>query len=137
MTPPEDPPKSSWALSFNKGIKMSSKQLEITINDERFEGKKYIIDTTLKNIGNTSLPYDGSYFRVKDESGFPYSRNILPDSQSPLLSGKLPPGEQVRGDVEFDDVSEPGKKMMILYSPFTGPSLNSGSLSIQNTHKLP
>lgn len=138
ITPPEGAPKSSWNLSSNKGIKMSSRQLEITINDERFEGKTYIIDTTLKNLGKLPLAYDPSNFMVKDESGVPYSKNLFNNSplQSPLLSGDLPPGEQVRGDIPFD-VDEPGKKMMILYSGSSGsPFLNSGSSPIQNASKL-
>jgi plastocyanin len=136
MTPPEGAPKSSWNLSSNKGIKMSSRQVEVTINDERFEGKSYIIDTTLKNLGKAPLAYGPSNFMVKDESGVPYSQNIISNLQSPLLSGELPPGEQVRGDIDFD-VDEPGKKMMIIYSGYSGiPFLNSGSSPTQNTSKL-
>jgi hypothetical protein len=132
MSPPDDPPESSWNLSSNKGIKISSRQLEITINDERFEGETYIIDTTLKNVGKSPLIYDPSYFKVKDESGVPYSINSFFKSQSPLLSGELPPGEQVRGDIEFD-VDEPGKKMMIIYLARSGPPfLNTGSSPVQN-----
>jgi plastocyanin len=136
MTPPADMPKSSWILTSNKGVNMSNRQLEITINDERFEGKTYVIDTTLKNLGKSPLPYDPSNFMVKDESGVPYSKNLFSDLPSPLLSGKLPPGEQVRGDIPFT-VDEPGQKMMIIYSGSSGvPFLNTGSSPIQNASKL-
>src|SRR4030095_7102813 len=104
--------------------------------NERFEDKTYLIDTTLKNLGNSRLPYDPSNFMVKDESGVPYSKNLFDNLQSPLLSGELPPGDQVRGDIAFD-VDEPGKKMMIIYSGSSGvPFLNSGSSPIQNESKL-
>jgi len=135
MTPPDGPPKSIWSLSSNKGTNMSSRQLEIKINDERFEGKTYLIDTTLKNVGKLPLPYQPSNFMVKDESGFPYSKNLFDNLESPLLSGELPPGEQVRGDIAFD-VNEPGQKMMIIYSGSSGvPFLNSGFSPIQNESK--
>ena len=132
ITPSHEPPQSSWNLSSNKGIKISSRQLEITINDERFEGKTYVIDATLKNVGKSSLSYQPSNFKVKDESSVPYPNNLFSKSLSPLLSGELPPGEQVRGDIEFD-VDEPGKKMMIIYSAYSGaPFLNTGSAPVQN-----
>jgi plastocyanin len=132
MNPPDDVPQSSWILSSNKGIKMDSRQLEVTINEERFEGKKYIIDTTLKNVGNLPLTYSPSNFMVKDESGVPYAYDLFYKSLSPLLSGELPPGEQVRGDTAFD-IDKPGQKMMVLYSGTSGiPFLNSGSSPVQS-----
>ena len=53
MNPPADPPKSSWILTPNKGVKLSNKQLEITINDEKYIGNTYVVDLTIKNIGST------------------------------------------------------------------------------------
>ena len=38
INPPADPPKSSWILSSNKGVKLSDSQLEVTINDEKYIG---------------------------------------------------------------------------------------------------
>lgn len=124
--PGENPPTSSWILSSNKGNKMNNGQLEITTNDERYFGKTYVIDVTIKNIGNTPIRYGPSYFYVKNAEGFAYEY----DSFSKLLnlhSGILPPGEIVRGDIAFD-VGGSGPSMMIIFDqPLDNQFLNSGS----------
>jgi len=127
MIPPVDPPKSTWILSPNKGVKMRNRQMEITINDEKYIGDTYIVDLTIKNIGNIPVSYAASDFKVKDADGFAYSYNIFYSLLSPLLSGELPPGEIVRGDIAFD-VKRSSGNMMIVLSGISGvPFLNSGS----------
>ena len=99
INPPADPPKSSWILSPNKGVNMSNRQVEVTVNDEKYIGNTYVIDVTIKNIGKMPFNYAASDFKVKDADGFAYSYNIFYSLLSPLLSGELPPGEMVRGDI--------------------------------------
>ena len=129
--PADSPPNSSWVLSSNKGVKVDNRQLELTINDEKYVGNTYIIDVTIKNVGNSAVPYDASNFKVKDMAGESHSRNFLLSLASPLLSGDLPPDEMVRGDIAFD-VEKPGGNMMIIYAGSSGvPFLNTGSSSAQ------
>lgn len=136
--PADSPPNSSWVLSSNKGVKVSNGEMELTINDEKYLGNTYIIDVTIKNIGNSSIHYDDFNFMVKDVAGHGYSRNSY-SLLNPLSLGDLPPGEMVRGDVAFD-VKKSDGNMMIIYagSGSSGvPFLNTGSLSAQNTTKPP
>ncbi len=136
MNPPADPPKSSWVLTPNKGVKLSNKQLEITINDEKYIGNTYVIDVTIKNIGSEPFKYGASDFDVKDTDGFALSYSVLYTLLSPLLSGDLPPNEEVRGDIAYD-VKKPNGNMMIIL--FTGyPSytyLNSGTSPVEEQIK--
>ncbi len=132
MNPPANPPVSTWTLSPNKGVKMSNRQQEITINDEKYVGNTYIIDLTIKNIGNQPINYAASDFKVKDADGFAYSYNIFYDLLSPLLSGTLPPGETVRGDIAFDVKKSSGDMMVILSSISGTPFLHTGTSPIQN-----
>jgi hypothetical protein len=120
MNPPADPPKSIWILSPNKGVKLSDKQVEITINDEKYIGNTYVVDLTIKNIGGVPFKYDASDFDVKDSDGFAYSYNIFYTLLSPLLSGDLPPNEVVRGDIAYDVKKPNGNMMIILSAGYSG-----------------
>jgi len=136
MNPPADPPKSSWILSSNKGVKLSDRQLEITINDEKYIGNTYVVDLTIKNIGSVPFSYTASDFEVKDTDGFAYSYNVFYSLLSPLLSGDLPPNEEVRGDIAFD-VKKPNQNMMIILSAgYSGvPYLNTGTSPVEEQLK--
>jgi len=129
MNPPERAPISSWVLSSNKGVKVTNRQLELTINDEKYEGNNYIIDVTIKNVGNSPVPYDGGNLMVKDSTGSPYSRNFFYPLVSSLLSGDLTPGEMVRGDIAFNANNPSGNTMIIYAGLFGDPFLNTGSSS--------
>jgi plastocyanin len=136
MNPPADPPKSSWVLSSNKGVKLSNRQLEITINDEKYIGNTYVVDLTIKNIGSVPFSYTASDFEVKDADGFAYSYNVFYSLLSPLLSGDLPPNEEVRGDIAFDVKKPNGNMMIILSVGYSGePYLNSGRSPVEEQIK--
>ncbi len=126
--PPDSAPSSGWVLSSNKGVKIDNRELELTVNDEGYEGKSYVIDVTLKNLANKTIRYDASDFTVKNDKGVATSENLFSNLVSPLLSGELSPGDIVRGDISFD-VGQPNGNMMIIFSGSLGiPFLNTGSL---------
>ena len=136
MNPPADPPKSSWVLTPNKGVKLSNKQLEITINDEKYIGNTYVIDITIKNIGSVPYKYGASDFDVKDTDGFVYSYNVVYTLLSPLLSGDLPPNEEVRGDIAYDAKKPNGNTMIIFSAGYpTYMYLNSGTSPVEDQIK--
>lgn len=136
INPPADPPKSSWILSPNKGVKLSDRQVEITINDEKYIGNTYVVDVTIKNIGSVPFSYTASDFEVKDTDGFAYSYNVFYSLLSPLLSGDLPPNEEVRGDIAFDVKKPNGNMMIILSAGYSGePYLNSGTSPVEEQIK--
>ena len=102
--------------------------MEITINDEKYIGNTYVVDLTIKNIGSVPFSYSASDFVVKDTDGFAYSYNVLYTLLSPLLSGDLPPNEEVRGDMAFDVKKSNQNMMIILSSGYSSdPYLNSGT----------
>ena len=91
-------------------------------------GNTYIVDLTIKNIGSVPFKYDASDFDVKDADGFAYSYNVFYTLLSPLLSGDLPPNEEVRGDIAYDVKKSTGNIMIILSSEYSSdPYLNSGT----------
>lgn len=136
MNPSADPPKSSWILSSNKGVTLSNKQVEIAINDEKYIGNTYVIDLTIKNIGSVPFKYDASGFDVKDADGFVYSYNVFYTLLSPLLSGDLPPNEEVRGDIAYDVKKPNGNMMIILDAGYpTDIYLNSGTSPVEDQIK--
>ena len=57
-------------------------------------------------------------------------------SLSPLLSGNLPPNEEVRGDIAYD-IKKPNENTMIILSAgyFGDPYLNTGTLPVEEQTK--
>ena len=71
-----------------------------------------------ENVGSVPFKYDISDFDVKDADGFAYSYNVLYTLLSPLLSGDLPPNEEVRGDIAYDVKKPNGKRLLSRFNLF-------------------
>jgi hypothetical protein len=125
--PPDQPPKSEWVLSNNKGFIAKDSRTELTINDEKRSGKFYILDITIKNVGRETLPYNPFYTYAKDSHGIAHSHSFFADLDTPLMSGELSSGDFVRGQVAFEIVS--GNAMFIWSGNLGFDSyFNSGTL---------
>ena len=73
---------------------------------------------------------------MKDSDGFAYSNNVFYTLLSPLLSGDLPPNEEVRGDIAYDVKKPNGNMMIILSAGYYGdPYLNTGTSSVEEQLK--
>lgn len=130
--PPDQPPKSEWILSGNKGFTAKDSKVELIINDESWLGKYYILDITIRNIGKESLAYNPFYTNLKDDQGIVYSHSIFVDLDTPLSSGELAPGDFVRGQVAFElDSPSISSSPMFIWSGNLGfgSYFNTGVLS--------
>lgn len=132
LTPPDSHPISNWLTLPNKGIKIGDENLQLEVNDEKYANNKYIIDITLKNIGKTKVDIDPSNIVIKDQDGKVNPRDVLFNTDDPLMTGTLSSGEKRRGDVAFDIDNSKGNKMIIYTGHLGIPYFNTGNLSIQS-----
>jgi plastocyanin len=132
LTPPDSHPISNWLTLPNKGIKIGDENLQLEVNDEKYANNKYIIDITLKNIGKTKVDIDPSSIVIKDQDGKVNPRDVLFNTDDPLMTGTLSSGEKRRGDVAFDIDNSKGNKMIIYTGHLGIPYFNTGNLSIQS-----
>lgn len=104
-SPPDFAPKSDIVLSANKGRVLSDVRTQITIHDELLQKNPayYLIDISIKNIGNDIVKYNPSFMYVKDQDGNMYPADIqnFDLMNKPLKRGELKQGQEVRGEVLF------------------------------------
>lgn len=124
---PADPmPKSDWVLSSNKGRILSDGRTQLTINDEFLNRtpRFYLVDISIKNIGNDTIQYNPVFTFVKDQDGKIYPADILNLRlmKNPLFRGELKQGEEVRGEIFFS-LPDTANSVMLIYDE----SLGAGS----------
>lgn len=103
---PADPmPKSDWVLSSNKGRIFSDDRTQLTIHDELLNKSPtyYLVDISIKNLGDAIISYNPTFTFVKDQDGYLYPADIQDFHlmNKPLLRGELKHGEEVRGEILF------------------------------------
>ncbi len=104
-SPPDPVPKSDWVLSSNKGRIFSDDRTQLTIHDELLNKSPtyYLVDISIKNLGNVIISYNPSFTFVKDQDGNLYPADIqnFRLMNNPLKKGELKQGEEVRGEILF------------------------------------
>lgn len=103
---PADPvPKSDWVLSSNKGRIFSDDRTQLTIHNEHLNKSPtfYLVDISIKNLGNAIISYNPTFTYVKDQDGNLYPADIqnFHLMNNPLKKGELKQGEEVRGEILF------------------------------------
>lgn len=122
---PPDPVPSGWSVTPNKGKILSDGRSQLTVNDELLakSGQQsfYLVDISIKNVGDDVISYTPSYSYIKDQDGNLYPPNFdnLGNMKKPLLKGELKNGEEVRGDVLFL-VPDTVRDVMFIYDEGLG-----------------
>jgi len=103
---PADPlPKSDWVLSSNKGRIFADDRTQLTIHNEHLNRSPtfYLVDISIKNLGNGVISYNPTFTFVKDQDGNLYPADIqnFHLMNNPLKKGELKQGEEVRGEVLY------------------------------------
>jgi len=103
---PADPlPKSDWVLSSNRGRILSDGRTQLTLHDENLNRspRYYLVDISIKNLGNAIIQYNPGFTFVKDQDGNMYPADIqnFRLMNNPLKKGELKQGEEVRGEILF------------------------------------
>lgn len=79
-------------------------------------GNEYlIVDVLVENTADVEEPYNPFYFKVKDGNGVESSIEMN-TGQGSFKSGKLPPGDKVKGTVAFK-VTKGASGLVITYEP--------------------
>jgi hypothetical protein len=127
-TPADPVPKSDWILTSNKGFKGQNGPISLTINDERFSSnnRDFIVDITIKNIGDKGILVSPSSLHLQDNQGYFYNQNqASPDFT--LHDSNLVPSDMIRGNVVFKVDPNPGGDFMMIWSSGDG-YINTGKI---------
>jgi len=103
---PADPvPKSDWVLSSNKGRVFSDGRTQLTIHDELLNRSPtfYLVDISIKNLGNDIIQYNPAFTYAKDQDGVLYPADLKDFHlmNNPLRKGELKQGGEIRGEILF------------------------------------
>ena len=97
------------------------------MNDEKISNDQYVVDITIKNIGNKATGYVmGRSLNIQDEQGYFLERNDI--SPGTFGSTVLAAGDLLRGNVVFKVPSSGIGNHMIIWDSSDG-YINSGTLS--------
>jgi len=103
--PAEPVPESDWVLSSNKGRIFSDGRTQLTIHDEVLlkSPTLYLVDISIKNVGNDIIQYHPSFTFVKDQDGVMYPADLqnFKLMNNPLKKGELKKSDEVRGEILF------------------------------------
>ena len=131
-SPADSVPRSEWTVGSNAGYLSNDGRMELSINDERYDGTNYVVDITIRNIGKEKFPYNPIYAYVKDSNGYSHSWSLFADLAQPLSYGDLMPGDFVRGEVAFEVDQNDGPFMFIWQGNFGLDSyFNTGTPNFQ------
>lgn len=130
QNPPDSAPQSGWILGPNVGYDANDGISELKINSENWVGNSYVVNVSITNVGQDTIPYNPLYAYVKDASGKVYSWSPFSNVSNQLSSGNLSPSQSVSGDIAFDVGSTSGTNLMFIWDS----TLGSGSYF--NTGKL-
>ena len=97
--PSGEQPLGNLEPGSNKGKKLISEKIELTVLDEKFlesDPQQYVITVSIKNLSKESIKYDQAYAYVKDAIG-----NMYTPSTQRSFGGELDPEKSVTGEILF------------------------------------